>query len=137
MSSSSSRLESGRGRFPSRRKEMMASKWRPHLSIITQPVVVGDDVKNKLAETSKITASYLPNYHFPPTFLSTLKPPPSPKTNPPTFSISEYLHATREHGLEHGVVSGEGGDGGAIKAPTHVQLHVLAPVALYECPNLR
>lgn len=42
-----------------------------------------------------------------------------------TFAVCEDLHPTAEHGLEHGVLLGEGLHGGVVERPAHVQLHIL------------
>lgn len=42
-----------------------------------------------------------------------------------TFAVGEHLHASTEHGLQHGVLLGEGLHGGVVQSSTHVQLHVL------------
>ena len=43
-----------------------------------------------------------------------------------TSGVSEHLRAAAEHGLEPGVLSGEGAQRGVVQRAAHVQLHVLA-----------
>lgn len=42
-----------------------------------------------------------------------------------TFTVCEDLDPAAEHGLEHGVLLGEGLHGGVVERPAHVQLHIL------------
>ena len=48
------------------------------------------------------------------------------KGSPRTSGVREHLRAAAEHGLEPGVLSGEGAQRGVVQRAAHVQLHVLA-----------
>ena len=43
-----------------------------------------------------------------------------------TSGVSEHLRAAAKHGLEPGVLSGEGAQRGVVQRAAHVQLHILA-----------
>lgn len=54
-----------------------------------------------------------------------------------TFFVSQHLHSPTEHGLEHGVVPGEGPHCGVVQGASHIELHVLvAQPASLEATDL-
>lgn len=43
-----------------------------------------------------------------------------------TFTICEDFHSATEHGLEHGILLGQGLHGGVMQRSSHIKLDVLA-----------